>query len=339
MGTTESDHYVETGPADAPTRCVVSIVVTYFPDKNIFEKLLSALLAQTDYVVIADNTPGPMDVKLQHTIDTSNAPVRCRLIRSGENTGIAAAINSGWSEAQDLNADFILLSDQDSQPADDMVAMLIQAYDQQSSIGKRVGAIGPVYTDIHTGLTYPFQAQIPGKFFYGHKLPAEREPIIEALTLITSGTLIPAAVFRLVGPMREDLFIDQVDIEWCHRARSEGYKLFGTGSATMFHSMGEASLRVWYLGWRNESAYSPLRLYYRIRNYLALCKLDYIDWRWKLRSGWYSLGLVYTHVFFGDQPMQSLKMIGKGIIHGVIGSMGALHKPMSPIPALSPDTE
>jgi rhamnosyltransferase len=324
VGTAESGHHAETRPADAPSRRVVSIVVTYFPDRDIFEQLLSGLLAQTDYVVIADNTPGPVDVKLQHIIDTSDSPVRCRLIRSGENRGIAAAINSGWIEAQDLNADFILLSDQDSQPADDMIAKLIHAYDRQSAIGKRVGAIGPVYTDIHTGLTYPFQAHIPDKFFYGHKMPTEREPIVEALTLITSGTLIPAAVFQLVGPMREDLFIDQVDIEWCHRARSEGYKLFGAGSATMFHRMGEESLRVWYLGWRNESAYSPLRLYYRIRNYIALCKLGYIDWRWKLRSGWYTLGLVYSHVLFGESPLLSLRMSTKGMLHGVLGRMGQL---------------
>jgi len=136
--------------------------VTYFPHRNIFEKLLSSLLAQTDYVAIADNTPGPLDVVLQDIIDKSEAPERCRLIRSGENTGIAAAINSGWHQAQDLNADFILLSDQGSQPADDMVAKLMQAYDSQSAIGNRVGVIGPVYTDIHTGLTYQFQANIPG---------------------------------------------------------------------------------------------------------------------------------------------------------------------------------
>ncbi len=165
MGTRESDYPVETGPADALTRRVVSIVVTYFPDRNIFEKLLSALLAQTDFVVIADNTPGPVDIKLKNIIDTSDASERCRLIRSGENTGIAAAINSGWNEAQDLNADFVLLSDQDSQPADDMVAKLLQAYDQAISHRQTDRAIGPVYTDIHTGLTYPFQAQIARQIF------------------------------------------------------------------------------------------------------------------------------------------------------------------------------
>ncbi len=87
----------------------------------------------------------------------------------------------------------------------------------------------------------------------------------------------------------------------------------------MFHRMGDDSLRVWFLGWRNESAYSPLRLYYRIRNYIALCKLGYIDWRWKLRSGWYTLGLIYTHVMFGDTPLASLKMIGRGTRAWVCG--------------------
>ncbi|EQD74077.1 hypothetical protein B1B_02878, partial [mine drainage metagenome] len=46
--------------------------------------------------------------------------------------------------------------------------------------------------------------------------------------------------------MREDFFIDNVDIEWSHRARAAGFSLFGVGAAVMFHSMGDQALRVWY---------------------------------------------------------------------------------------------
>jgi rhamnosyltransferase len=221
-----------------------------------------------------------------------------------------------------LGADFIFLSDQDSLPSEDMVRELCHAYKALTDSGLRVGAVGPTYTDLHTDLTYPFQAQLPGRFFYGHKAPTNDFPHVEALTLITSGTLIPIEVLKDVGAMREEFFIDQVDIEWCHRARAKGYRLFGTGWATMYQRMGEARFRVWYLRWRHESAYSPLRIYYRWRNFVALLKLDFIDWRWKLRSSWYLLGIVYSHVFFGSRPFDTMKMFLKGVWHGLRNKMG-----------------
>jgi rhamnosyltransferase len=90
----------------------------------------------------------------------------------------------------------------------------------------------------------------------------------------------------------------------------------------MYQRMGEAPLRVWYLRWRFESGYSPLRIYDRVRNFIALWKLSFIDWRWKVRSSWYSLGIVYTHLIFGPQRMECLAMFAKGIWHGLTGRLG-----------------
>jgi rhamnosyltransferase len=122
--------------------------------------------------------------------------------------------------------------------------------------------------------------------------------------------------------MREDFFIDHVDIEWSHRARAAGFSLFGVGAAVMFHSMGEHALRVWYFGWRQESAYSPVRVYYRIRNFVALCRLPSIRWRWKLRNGWYIVGVVYTQTVFGQQRLAALRMAARGLWDGLRGRMG-----------------
>jgi rhamnosyltransferase len=244
------------------------------------------------------------------------------IFRLRDNFGIATAINMGVREAIRINATYVLLSDQDSLPAEHMVANLLTTYDECRKLAFNVGAVGPTFTDMYTKITYPFQVQRPGRFFYGHEAPTSDKPHIDALTLITSGTLIPVSVLQDVGLMREDFFIDQVDIEWCHRARSKGYRLFGTGLATMYQRMGESNLRVWYLGWRYESAYSPLRIYYRIRNFVALCKLDYIDWRWKIRSCWYTTGVVYSHVFFGRCRIKSLKMASIGLWHGITNKMG-----------------
>lgn len=301
---------------------IAAIIVTYHPRADEFLPLLKKLLIQTDQVIVVDNTPGADNPELAALIRDAVNQEDCVLLHLGENAGIAKALNEGCKHALASGANFILLNDQDSLPSENMVSELCRAYRMLTDSGLQVGAVGPTYTDLHTGLTYPFQAQLPGHFFYGHKVPTSDSPHVETLTLITSGTLIPVGVFNDVGPMREDFFIDQVDIEWCHRARSRGYRLFGTGWATMQQRMGEAQLRVWCLRWRVESAYSPLRIYYRLRNFVAMLKLDFIDWRWKVRSSWYHLGLLYSHVFFGSNPVKTVTMYIKGVRHGLRNKMG-----------------
>ena len=299
---------------------VFAIVVAYLPDADVLRALLDALLTQTAGVFMVDNTPA--DDRRVEALCAALPQQALRLIRLGDNLGIARALNVGIDAALAAGATHLLLSDQDSLPAPDMVAALLTAMDDLQRAGQRVGAVGPSYTDRHTGITFPFQAEVPNKFFYGHRRPDATCPTVEALTLITSGTLIPTPVLREVGPMREDFFIDHVDIEWGHRARAAGYALFGVGPAVMFHRMGDQALRVWYFGWRQESAYSQVRVYYRIRKFVALCRLPFIPWRWKLRNAWYWLGFVYTQTVFGQQRLAALRMAVRGLRDGLRGRMG-----------------
>lgn len=303
---------------------VLAVVVTYRPDTKTLTELLRALVAQVNQVLIVDNTPALDDRVHAAIAEFTELPSTLRLVRLGKNLGIAAALNVGIRAAIAEGFDYVLLSDQDSVPAPDMVRGLLRASAELTKQGIRIGAVGPIYTDLHTGITFSFQAEVPGKFFYGHVPASSEVPLVEALSLITSGTLIPAPVFATVGTMREDFFIDNVDIEWCHRARSMGLRLFGTSYATMFHRMGDAHLRVWYCGWRNESAYAPIRIYYFVRNFIVLCKAPYIRGRWKIRNAWYCLGLVYSHVIFGHERRDSLKMAVRGLWDGLRGRGGPL---------------
>ena len=300
---------------------VHAVVVTYVPDMTTLRELLDSLALQVERLIVVDNTPEE-DRRCEMLPDAYPNHL-VRLMRLGRNTGIGHALNVGIAEAHRNGATHVLLSDQDSHPAADMVGHLLQAIAAMESSGHVVGAVGPTYTDLHTGITYPFQVERPGRMFYGHRRPSDEVPIVSALTLITSGTLVPLHALDAIGPMREDFFIDQVDIEWCHRARTKGFELFGIGDAVMFHQMGDHALRVWYFGWRNESAYSPLRVYYRVRNFVALCREKGIPFGWKLRSGWYWVGFVYSQVIFGRQRVASLRMALVGLWDGLTGRMGS----------------
>jgi rhamnosyltransferase len=301
---------------------VIAIIVSYCPEASSFIELLRKLEPQVSELLIVDNSPSENNDTEGFIKKSKVCLDRVSLFRLEENLGLATALNIGIREAMARSADFVLLSDQDSLPEEGMVMNLCRAYDALIAGGGRVAAIGPTYTDLYTGLTYPFQVKLPEHFFYKHKVPTPESPHVETLTLITSGSLIPIQVFHDVGLMREDFFIDQVDIEWCHRAQWKGYHLYGTVWARMSQRMGEHRLHIWFLRWRYESAYNPLRIYYRTRNFVALWKADFIEWRWKIRSSWYLLGIVYAHVLFGNQPFATLKMFAKGVWHGLRVKMG-----------------
>lgn len=301
---------------------IFAVVVTYLPQAQSLTDLLATLASQVAHVLVVDNTPAN-DKRVERLCNELGLPP-IELIRLGRNLGIAKALNVGIERAIRTGATHVLLSDQDSLPASGMVEGLLRALGELTARGDSTGAVGATFTDLYTGITHPFQARLPGRFFYGHVHASAECPLVEALTLITSGTLIPVGVFAEVGLMREELFIDKVDFEWCHRVRAAGFKLYGSSYATMFQRMGDAHLRVWFFGWRNETAYSPSRTYYQVRNFIALCRAPYISLRWKVRNGWYTFGVTYGQIVFGHEKMASWTMALRGLRDGVCSKMGPL---------------
>lgn len=86
-----------------------------------------------------------------------------------------------------------------------------------------------------------------------------------------------------IGGMKENYFIDNVDLEWCFRAKSLGFDLIGTDAAVLYHSIGERSLsplvRAGLMAQHN-----PSRTYYSSRNRTHLYTVNYSPIGWKLRD-------------------------------------------------------
>lgn len=299
---------------------VFATVVTYLPEIRSLTTLIKILAPQVERVLIVDNTL-KADLRVESLCQTLDLE-QVQLIRLNENFGIAKAFNVGIESAISGGATHVLLSDQDSQPAADMVAGLLHAERDLTMQGIRVGAIGPSFTNINSGELFPFLVESKGSLFFGRRSASVSEPHVEAYTLISSGTLIPVSALKEIGLMREDFFIDSVDTEWCYRARQKGFRLFGTGWATMLHRMGDSGLRVWYFGWFKANAYSPLRVYYQTRNLVRLHFLGYTGVRWRIRNVWSILGIFYFHVVCGKTRLQALRMALRGICDGLRGRMG-----------------
>ncbi|MCG8415390.1 MAG: glycosyltransferase, partial [Pseudomonadales bacterium] len=206
-----------------------------------------------------------------------------QLIRLDNNEGLARALNIGIQHARDAGHDFIFLFDQDSSLCDLFVERMIGAYHDADQFSKKgIAAVGPRIINPQT------MRQTPFKLFNRLLLRTDRRfagtrTHFVADFLITSGTLIILKHVEEIGAMKESYFIDNVDLEWCFRAKSMGFDLIGTDDAVLYHLIGERShnplVRAGIMAQHN-----PSRTYYSSRNRAHLYSVRYSPLGWKLRD-------------------------------------------------------
>jgi rhamnosyltransferase len=279
--TSAPDHSSKASAAKNPAGQNVScaVVVTYRPELTALLKLLGQLNKETDFVVI-DNGSEEIE-RLEESITVYQ---RCReLIRLDNNQGLARALNIGIQWAQDQGFEYLFLFDQDSSLCDLFVSRMIRAGRDAEQYSRRgIAAVGPRIINPQT------LRQTPFKLFNRLWLRSDRhfagsDSHYLADFLITSGTLLMLKHIQAIGPMKESYFIDNVDLEWCFRAKSLGYDLIGTDDAVLYHAIGERSLnplvRAGIMAQHN-----PSRTYYSSRNRIHLYGVAYSPLGWKLRD-------------------------------------------------------
>ncbi|WP_295849941.1 glycosyltransferase family 2 protein [uncultured Xylophilus sp.] len=296
------------GP-DAPQ--VVAIVVSYQPDLSRLEMLLEALTPQVDGIVIVDNGSA-VDVAGWHRALAPRGNSHT-VVGLGANRGIAAAQNAGIAWAREHAATHVLLMDQDSIPPPGMVAALYAVLQVQTD----AAAAGPQYVDARQGRPAPFIRR-EGLRLLRLECDVGSAPA-RADYLIASGCLIPMPVIDAVGAMREDLFIDYVDIEWGLRARAHGWQSYGVYTTRMHHELGDPPVR--FFG-RMLPMHSPLRHYYHVRNAVLLYRERWVPLGWKLVDGWRLLLKFGFYSLVPPRRGSHCRMMALGLWHGLRGRSG-----------------
>lgn len=227
-------------------RSIHAIVVTHNPEWDVLASELRCLDGQVQKIWLVDNASKN---SLTDLVCSRGLKEKLRLVQMPTNMGLGAAQNKGIQLARADGASHVLILDQDSEPMLDMVDRLLAACDQLQARNIPVAAVAPVYADSANG-------RVSGLVRLGWQV-FKRQTIlpdqvaVEADFVISSGSLIPLSVLDDIGPMDESLFIDHVDTEWCIRAQSKGYRLFGVPTARMVHTLGDHRTRIWFLYWRN----------------------------------------------------------------------------------------
>jgi rhamnosyltransferase len=242
---------------------------------------------------------------------------RISLILNSEDLGIARALNISIQRAATLGYRWVLLLDQDSRVDDDLLDTLLAVQESHPEY-RRLAIIGSGYRDLSSGWAEPHTDAALGNLWD------------EVEWVITSGSLLSLAAYGVIGPFREELFIDYVDIEYCIRARASGFRVIKTRRSLMSHSIGAAK-QLWIKKWTTH--HSADRRYYFARNDTVMLR-EYGNYKWgawRIKSFFRSFRTIKRIVLYEQAKADKLIAVIRGWWVGVQGNMGPRrHPPREP---------
>lgn len=292
---------------------VCAVVVTYHPDAELPTRV-SRILGQVHRLIIVDNGSGEPAIEMLR--DLARDP-RIALALNVDNLGVARALNIGIERAIEWGYDWTLLLDQDSCGNRDMVQTLKQvhaAYPEPD----RLAVIGSGFRD----------ADEAGRMSTDE---GRGEGWDERESVITSGSLIPLRTHALIGPFREEFFIDYVDTDYCFRARAKGYHVIQTRRPIMSHAIGSTTRHNWLWMRKWTFNHSADRRYYIARNDTVMLR-EYGNYRfglWALKSFGRCFRLCKRIVLYEEMKASKLMAVAQGWCDGVRGHMGPRSKSKS----------
>lgn len=192
---------------------------------------------------------------------------KVELIRLPDNYGFAVANNIGIKRAEEIGADCVLLLNNDTEIAPDMLSKLVACADRhpncmivpkiyysddRTRIWSAGGSVSRVIKKVsHDGLDQVDQGQF------------EQEKEIEFATGCC--LWIPMTVIRRAGMLDERFFLYYEDTEYSFRLRKQGIAIYYCPEAYLYHKVGASS----------KGDTSALCAYYISRNWL-LCNRTHI---------------------------------------------------------------
>lgn len=263
---------------------------------------LEAMVRQAPVVAVDDGSSPAFSA----TLDAIASIEGVRLVRLGENRGIAAALNVGIRAALDRGVDYVVTFDQDTHPSGDHVARVCAVVGQALCVaGPGIAGGAPVDPAVRDATPSP----------------------VAVHTLYQSGMAIPRRVIDAVGLMDEKLFIDSVDTDFCLRVRAVGGRVLALADLQTDHVLGagHTSFRRVRVGPFTPVAtfHSPDRRYYITRNLIwMLARHGRRERRWAFVTMRRSLGSTVLAVTVEDRRIAKLRAVLDGVLDAMRGRSG-----------------
>lgn len=292
---------------------VCAVFVCYHPEFELFRSAVEAMASQVGMIVIVNNGAS---AAVEQWLGKHDFVI----LNYRENVGVAAAHNKGIEWASVHGFSYVILMDQDSVASESMVATLFASTTRLEFEGKKYAAIGPRIVSMKTGESHPIirLGLLSNTRLYDDAM----NKAIEVDILISSGMMIPLKVTDAIGCMNEDLFIDNVDNEWCFRAKYKGYELYIEPNAVLKHNLGDSIKKIWLLGNLPMILHKPIRLYYMMRNRILLYSMVHTPTIWIVHDIFRVTAKFLIFSLLISPRKNNAIMMLKGIVDGVRGVKG-----------------
>lgn len=226
---------------------IIGLVVTYYPEAEIICNI-DTYLPYISELIIVDNTPEKSSVISELTKKWENEK-SITIEFNNQNLGIAKALNQGAEIAISKGYEWMLTMDQDSTFFDSIF------FEKFKNINKHNLAIFA-----------------PGNNASNNTIKLNDE-VTNVQIVMTSGNIVSLKCWKEIGGFKENLFIDEVDHDFCLRLKLKNYYILQYNKAILNHSLGD-SKHISILSFKRQLfLHSHVRTYYIIRNNLYMFKL------------------------------------------------------------------
>ncbi len=256
---------------------------------------LAALTYPNFDVVVVDN--GSTDDSLTH-LRTYKAPYLLTLLETGHNLGFAGGNNVGIRFALNKDADYVLVLNNDTVVASDLLDRLTEA----ATRWPNDGIYGPI-------ILYEDQPEViwtAGEFYDLEKLGVfhidngknNDYPLPESEEvdhLVGAALFLSAKALRLTGELETKYFLVYEESDWCYRAKRRGFHCRIVPNAIVWHKVGSSF----------GSEESPLRTYFSARNHLLFAERNLKKRDFSRLLGRNTLKLLpkFLSIKAGDEPI------------------------------------
>lgn len=264
---------------------IVGVVILYNPEESIIYNI-GTYIGILDKLYVLDNSPTTNDKIISQLSIYDNIVY----VKNVDNMGISLSLNYCLNQLEE-QYDWLLTMDQDSYFYEGNAEHLVNSL---YSICKRDTAI---LSASHVAL---------------QSIDEYRQNGMEKCQLImTSGNLLNIQIAKTLGGFDENLFIDEVDHEYCYRATKNGFKIYRDNDCVLIHNLGEESVFS-LLGWKVKSKnHNYMRRYYQTRNLLYL-RDKHLEYRSKSPLGRYFRTTIRAILLVDEDKYRKLKSLYEG---------------------------
>ena len=271
-----------------------ALVVTYNPEIQVFE-LLDKLKQQFNKILVIDNNSSNKQSIIDYCLLEPNI---IEFYGNDINVGLAKALNQGCQQGIKYGFSWVVTFDQDTFVLSNLFQIQKDVYLNYPN-KELIGAIGSNYNkkieNFKTNLNYE-----------------------EKDYLITSGTLYSLSLLSQLGMFREDLFIDNIDIEYSLRLSKNNKKSLLAKTVGMIHSPGDVISKNFLVFSLTSSNHNFIRRYYMSRNHFIIFKLYIFSHPYFIVKASYFFILSIFKVFLIENGRyKKIKFSFKGLLDGI----------------------